>query len=94
MKNDKKLTLIDGTFSHFEAKEILLGLFAKKINFHQIKNWSSRERFGKDDEIAQESISSLQTEVQKIQEILLSAKVNNKKLMVRSEVNIFLSDDL
>jgi hypothetical protein len=71
-----------------------LGLFAKKINFHQIKNWSSRERFGKDDEIAQESISSLQTEVQKIQEILLSAKVNNKKLMVRSEVNIFLSDDL
>jgi hypothetical protein len=32
--------------------------------------------------------------MKKIQEILLDAKVSNKKLLVRSEVNIFLSDDL
>ena len=53
MKNNNKLTLIDGTFSHLEAKEILSGIVASKINFHNIKNWSSRERFGKDDEISQ-----------------------------------------
>ena len=32
--------------------------------------------------------------MQKLQEILLVAKVGNKKLVVRSEVNITLSDDL
>jgi hypothetical protein len=94
MKNNNKLTLIDGTFSHLEAKEILSGIIASKINFHNIKNWSSQERFGKDDEIAQKTISALRDEMKKIQEILLDAKVSNKKLLVRSEVNIFLLDDL
>jgi hypothetical protein len=94
MENTKKLTLIDGIFSHVEAKEILLNLFTSKINFHSIKNWSSQERYGKDDEIAQKRIPALRSDIQKIQEILLDAKVNNKKLLVRSEVNIFLSDDL
>ncbi len=30
-----------------EAQEILLQLLNSKINFHNLKNWSSRERFGK-----------------------------------------------
>jgi hypothetical protein len=94
MKNTENLVLIDGIFSHGEAKEILLNIFSSKINFHNIKNWSSHERFGKDDEIAQKRIPVLKSEMQKLQEILLVAKVNNKKLVVHSEVNITLSDDL
>jgi len=94
MKNTEKLTLIDGIFSHVEAKEILSNIFSSKINFHNIKNWSSQERYGKDDEIAQKRIPALKMEMQKLQGILSDAKVSNKKLVVRSEVNISLSDDL
>jgi hypothetical protein len=32
--------------------------------------------------------------MQKLQEILLLAKAGNKKLIVRSEINITLTDDL
>lgn len=93
MENTEKLTLIDGVFSHLEAKEILTSIFSSKINFHNIKNWSSQERYGKNDEIAQIRIPALTSEMQKLQDILMDAKVNNKKLVVRSEVNISLADD-
>jgi hypothetical protein len=94
MKDTEKLILIDGIFSHGDAKEILLSIFSSKINFHNIKNWSSQERFGKEDEIAQKRVPALRSEMQKLQEILLVAKVGNKKLVISSEINITLTDDL
>ena len=92
MKNTEKLNLIDGVFSQSEAKEILMSLFKSKINFHNIKNWSSNERFGKDDEIAQERIPKLREEIEKLQLILSEAKTQNKNLIVSSEINIILAD--
>lgn len=92
MKNTEKLNLIDGVFSQSEAKEILMSLFKSKINFHNIKNWSSNERFGKDDEIAQERIPKLKEEIEKLQLILSEAKTQNKNLIVSSEINIILAD--
>ena len=92
MKNTEKLNLIDGVFSQSEAKEILMSLFKSKINFHNIKNWSSNERFGKDDEIAQEKIPKLKEEIEKLQLILSEAKIQNKNLIVSSEINIILVD--
>ena len=93
MKNTEKLTLIDGIFSHVEAKEILSNIFSSKINFHNIKNWSSQERFGKDDEIAQKRIPALRNEMKKLEEILLEAKAKNKKLMVTSEIKISILEE-
>lgn len=92
MKNIKKLTPIKGTFSHEEAKEILINLFTYKINFHNKKNLSSNERFGKDDKTAQERIPKLKKEIEKLQVILTEAKTYNKKLVINSEININLSD--
>lgn len=92
MKDIEKLTLIDGVFSTEEAKEILMSIFTSKINFHNIKNWSSNERFGKDDESAQRRIPALKNEIENLQIILSKAKANNKKLVVTSEINIALSD--
>jgi hypothetical protein len=94
MNDTEKLVLIDGIFSHGDAKEILLNIFSSKINFHNIKNWSSQERYGKEDEIAQKRVPALKSEMQKLQELLLLAKAGNKKLIVRSEINITLTDDL
>lgn len=92
MNKIEKLTLIESEFSFEEAKEILSNMFSSKINFYNIKNWSSQERFGKDDEIAQKRIPALRSEMEKLQAILSEAKINNKKLVVSSEINITLMD--
>jgi len=93
MKNKKKLTFIEGDFTYDEAKEILINIFSSKINFHTLKNWSSQERFGKDDEIAQKRIPALKNEMKKIEGILSEAKAKNKKLVVSSDIKISLLED-
>ncbi len=93
MKSTETLTIMDGNFTHDEAKEIIMNIFSSKINFHNIKNWSSQMRFGKDDEIAQNRIPALRNEMKKLEDILLEAKVKNKKLVVNSEINISLLEE-
>lgn len=94
MNKIEKLTLIEGEFFPDEAKEILANIFSTKIHFHEMKNFSSQERFGKQDEIAQQRIPLLQKELKKLNEILSEAKVENKKLLVSSHINISLIDNL
>lgn len=43
------LKLIDGTFTAQEAREILAKIYTDKIHFHEMRNFSSLERFGKVD---------------------------------------------
>ncbi len=93
MNKTKKLILIKGTFSEDEAKEILTTIFLSKINFHNIKNWSSQERFRKNDKFSEKRIPALRNEMEKLQKILLEAKAKNKRLAVISEINISLVDD-
>ena len=92
MNKVEKLTLIEGEFSDEEAKEILTSIFSSKINFHNIKNWSSNERFGMDDEIAQKRIPELRKEMAKLLEILSDAKAKKTRLVITSEINITLLD--
>lgn len=91
MKNTKELKLIEGHFSPDEAREILMNVFFSKINFHNIKNWSSNERFGTDDEIAQKRIPELRKSMVLISELIESAKQNNETLKITSEVKIQVS---
>jgi hypothetical protein len=92
MNKVEKLTLIEGEFSDEEAKEILTNIFSSKINFHNIKNWSSNERFGMNDEIAQKRVPELRKEMVKLQEILSDAKAKKRRLIITSEINITLLD--
>ena len=93
MNKIEKLKLIEGEFSFNEAKEILTSMFNSKINFHNIQNWSSQERYGKDDETAQKKIPLLKHEIEKLEKIILEAKANNKKLIIKSEIIISLKED-
>lgn len=88
MKTTKKLQIIDGSYTIDDAKEILMNMFLSKINYHNIKNWSAHERFGKPDEIAQIRIPALRNEIKKLEEILKEAKTENKKLVISSEISI------
>jgi hypothetical protein len=49
MKKTETIDLIKGTFTLREAQELLLELLNSKINFHNKKDFSFRERFGKPD---------------------------------------------
>ncbi|TDE29278.1 hypothetical protein E0I61_08935 [Flavobacterium ranwuense] len=93
MNRIENLILIEGNFSDVEAREVLIPIFSSKINFHKIKNWSSQERFGEDDEIAQKRIPELKNEIEKLQKILSEAKAKNKRLLVSSQISISLIDN-
>lgn len=93
MNKTEILTLIDGEFTIDDAKDILNNIILSKIDFHSIKNWSSQERFGEEDAVAQKRIPELRNELKKLVLIMEEAKVNNKKLVVKSEINISLIDD-
>ncbi len=93
MNQTEKLTIINNHFTAEEAKEILMNLFNSKLDFLNIKNWSSQERFGKNDVIAEERIPALKSEIKKLEEILTEAKNNNKKLVVHSEIYISLQEN-
>lgn len=93
MNETKKLTLIEGVFSIDDSKEILTNIFSSKINYHNMRNWSSKERLGKDDEIAQNRLSSLKGEVEILTQILSVAREKNMKLLVRSEICITLQSE-
>ena len=59
MNKSESITLIDGQFSSDDAFVLLTNLYSSKIKFHQLKNFSSMERFGKEDEMSLERISKL-----------------------------------
>lgn len=93
MNKIEKLNLIEGNFSYKEAKEILMNIFLTKIHFHEMKNFSSKEIFGKQDEIAEKRIPALRIEIEKLLQIISEAKSSNKKLLVTSEINVSLLDN-
>lgn len=93
MKKQHTLKLIEGKFLHKEAKEILTNIYSAKINFHQMKNFSSKEMFGCEDKIAVKKIPFLKKEISKLEKILVRAKEKNLKLVITSEINILLADD-
>lgn len=93
MNTTDKLVLVDGRFSDEEAREILLNLFSTKIHFHEAKNFSSQERFGKDDATAMKRIPELKTCLDQVREIVSNAKSNKKRLHISAEVRIVELDD-
>lgn len=93
MNNAETMKLIDGHFAGEDASEILMNLFSSRIDFYNVKNFSSYVRFGCDDEIAQERIASLSEEMRKLQWLLAEAKAQNKKLVISSEINIVLEEE-
>ncbi|EAZ94445.1 isocitrate dehydrogenase [Flavobacteria bacterium BAL38] len=88
----KKINLIDGHFNSFEAREILMDLCNKNLNFNQVQNFSSQIRFGKDDTNALKRIDSLNESKSSICEILNEAKATNKKLIIKSFIEIEYED--
>lgn len=88
MNKHESLTLLDGHFTADEAKEVLMSIFHAKIHFHELKNFSSRERFGCDDKVAMERIPELKKSMQRIQDLVSQATENNMDVLVTSVVKV------
>jgi hypothetical protein len=88
METTKKISLIEGNYTPSEAKEMLLDLYHKNINFNKVKNFSSQIRFGEDDELAVERIENLTKAVNYLTELLKDAKAENKNLVIKSVIEI------
>ena len=88
MEINQELKLIDGEFSQTEAMEVLNNVFSSKIQFHQMKNFSSQIRFGKEDETSVTRISQLKESLEIISQIIKEAKMGNGKIEITSMVNI------
>lgn len=88
----KKINLMNGEFNSIEAREILLDMCNKNINFNKVQNFSSQIRFGEDDEKALNRINQLKESVSRITEILEEAKTYNKKLKIKSFIEIEYED--
>lgn len=93
MDKIETLTLIEGNFSEEEAREILINVFSAKINFHRLSDFSSQERLGKQCETAKKRIPELNKEIEKVLQIVSEAKSKNKRLIITSGIDIYLSDE-
>lgn len=90
MRKTETFELIEGTFKPEEAREILLQLLDSKINFHNLKNWSSRERFGKPEADSEEKLKNLQESRRKIETIILKSINEEKNMTINSNIAIYI----
>lgn len=70
MKKTETIDLIKGTFTPPAAREVLLSLLNSKIKFHQLKDWSSRERFGAPDADSEQRLKCLKESRSKAETLL------------------------
>lgn len=84
----KKINLISGEFAAVQARDLLLEMFHKNINFNKIQNFSSQVRFGNDDNDALDRIKVLQEGVEIVNVILKEAQSQNKSLKIKSSIEI------
>jgi cell fate (sporulation/competence/biofilm development) regulator YlbF (YheA/YmcA/DUF963 family) len=93
MNKSEKVSLIKGNFSPTEAKEILTSVFATKMQFHKLKNFSSQELFGKEDAVAHERIPELTKSINTVEKMIEYAKQHNKTIHIVSEVSLEFVDN-
>ncbi|HKI47013.1 MAG TPA: hypothetical protein VKA08_16915 [Balneolales bacterium] len=92
MDCDKKFTLITGTFSAGDAKEILMSLIGSKITFHTIRNLSKRERDGTVDSHSVTRINELTETRKHILDLLEKMGKENRSINISSDIHIYVDE--
>lgn len=83
----KQFTLIDGDFTQKEAKDVLINLINYKIQFHNRKIFSTKERLGETDEVSANRLIEL-AETLKDLKALLNSLEEDANLIVSSKIDI------
>jgi len=83
----ERFTLIKGEFTKQEARDILLGMINYKINFHELRNFSSSIQQGEQDDSSLKRINEL--EATRNQMITFFSKLDDSdKLKITSKIII------
>ena len=82
------IELVKGVFTPQEAREVLLQLLNGKINFHNLKNWSSRETFGKPDAVSEQRLRYLEESRKKVEMFISEAMDEKKNIIINSDIEI------
>jgi hypothetical protein len=90
METNLNLSLINGVYSSEEAKEILMNIFASKIQFHELKNLRSIVTRDTEDEISTLRVRQLKQAVEQFNELMKQAEENNLELAIQSSIQISL----
>lgn len=89
-KTEQKLTfdLIDGTFLPQETMEIINHIIQKKIDFHELRNFSETIRFGINNENSSQRIATLLTHQKELANYLKNAIDFNELLDIKASISI------
>lgn len=90
MTNKTQVALVEGTFTTTEANEILMNLFSSKIHFHEMKDQSSRERFGMEDKHSMKRIPELIESKTALAAFLQEVKAPDARIRIISHVEVEL----
>jgi hypothetical protein len=88
MKEEMNIMLINGSFTKSQAKEILVNVITTKIQFHQLKNFSSIERTGFPDVLAETRLPKLREDLRNLREYLDNLNEDGETITIKSEIII------
>lgn len=90
MKKNYTLKLIDGKFTPSEASRVLMDLVSSKMHYHEMENFSSRERFNKDAPHSARRLKALKKLKEQLQKIFNAAAKNKMELIINSDIEIVI----
>ncbi len=91
---NQNLSLVKGTFTAEEAREILMALIQSKLKFHNLKNLRSYEQSGKADPTSENRIQELEEVREDVLELIKHATKTDQQLQIDSKVNITLEENI
>jgi hypothetical protein len=80
--------LVNGEFSASEAIEIIEDLYARNINFHEIKSFSELIRYDVKDEATLARLNALKETREQARKLLQAAREDGRSLRVSSTISI------
>ena len=90
---DQKINLIDGTYTPSEAAHIVSSVLKVKINFHKLHRLSIQEGNELDEcKLDSGRINELMNEQELSKEFFSQARLQGKKLRMRSVIHIEIED--
>jgi hypothetical protein len=94
MENGKKLEIkfITGEFSQEDARELLLNIISKKIQFHSVDSLSLWEKNAIEDSGSKKRLEELKMAREEILQLLTSNSNNAKKIKINSTIEIEVLD--
>ncbi|AWA30320.1 hypothetical protein HYN48_09605 [Flavobacterium magnum] len=93
MKTQNEFRLIHGNFSPEEAREVLLSLIDRKIEYHNLRAFSNHIRFNDRIDNSQSRIAALQEMKASVSELFDSAARSGQRIAIDSQVTITLLDE-